>query len=89
MRGHHLLPPAANRDSQSQLVFAIPNPNPSVDMAVSHAGNFKAELPITVATVSTPIHPRLQQTGLTLALVVAAISLYKLERLLERSTRSE
>ena len=89
MSGHHLPSPAANRDSQVQLVSAIPNSSTSVDMAISTVTQFKAELPITVASVPTPLHPRLQQTGLTLALVGAAIALYKLDRLLDRSSHSQ
>ena len=68
MRGHQLPSPAVNQDSQAQLVSAIPNSSASVDMAVNTVTQFKAELPITVAIAPAPIHPRLQQTGLTLAL---------------------
>ena len=89
MNGNQQQAPASTREYQDNLISAIPNPSHSVATAVPNSSALKAELPITLSLSPPPIHPRLQQTGLTLALVGAAIALYKLERLLERSTKSQ
>ncbi|MEM9568109.1 MAG: hypothetical protein AAF974_07350 [Cyanobacteria bacterium P01_E01_bin.34] len=50
------------------------------------AATLHTERPLTAARFT--LHPRVQQAGVTVVLVVAAIVLYKLERALERALRT-
>ncbi len=68
--------------------FATPyttaQPNPTENAA---AATLHAEMPLTAARLT--LHPRVQQAGVTVVLVVAAIALYKLERALERVLQTQ
>lgn len=51
------------------------------------AATLHTEMPLTAARLT--LHPRVQQAGVTIVLVVAAIALYKLERALERALKTQ
>ena len=76
------------QEQPSTLRFATPYTTTQPDSSdYATAAALHTEMPLTAARLT--IHPRLQQAGVTIVLVVAAIALYKLERALERALRTQ
>ena len=68
--------------------FATPYTTTQPDSSnYAAAATLHTDMPLTAAPLI--IHPRLQQAGVTVALVIAAIALYKLERALERALHAQ
>ncbi|MGK7912538.1 MAG: hypothetical protein AB4050_13835 [Synechococcus sp.] len=68
--------------------FATPYTTTQFDSSENAAASTtNTEMPLTTAPLA--IHPRIQQAGVTISLVVAAVALYKLERALERLLQTE
>lgn len=68
--------------------FATPYTTTQLDSSdYAAAANLHSEMPLAAARLT--IHPRIQQAGVTAALVIAAIALYRLERALERLLQTQ